>query len=142
MQMNRKQFWAAVAVILVFKFGAVVASEFVPDLYAILRHVDNAAFVALLIVVAARFKDIGWPRWTGVCFLILVMAVLPVVLLFAVVKPPLGLPPAGVIDAMAQCGWVSTLLLLLFLIFAGTRPSQAAAPDANDQRPRREPTFG
>jgi uncharacterized membrane protein YhaH (DUF805 family) len=141
-QMNQKQFWITVVLGLVLKFGGIIAIQLLPDLFELLRYLDNAAFIVLLLAVAGRFKDIGWPRWWGVGFLIFVMAVLPVVLLFTVVKPPLGLPPAGVIDALAQWGWVSTVLLLVFLVFVGTRPSQAAAPGESDPKPRQEPKWG
>jgi uncharacterized membrane protein YhaH (DUF805 family) len=141
-QMNQKQFWITVVLCLALKFGGVIALELLPDLYNLLRYLDNAAFIVLLLAVAARFKDIGWPRWWGVGFLIFVMAVLPVVLLFTVVKPPLGLPPAGVIDSLAQWGWVSTVLLLVFLVFVGTRSSRFAAPGESDPKRRQEPTLG
>jgi peptidoglycan/LPS O-acetylase OafA/YrhL len=122
-----------VVVLLVLKFGIVMAVEFSPAAMFLVRYVDTPVAIALAFVVGARFADAGWPRWLGITLVVLIMLVLPVIILIASGPQPQGSSP---LDALPSMMWLVTVALLVLVIVAGIRPSAPMPPSR-----RLEPTF-
>ncbi len=91
-----------------------------------LGALDSLVVIALALAVGARFRDIGWPQWTGVTFVVLTMLVGPlIVTAYAIAN---NLRPPQFMEAMNVYGWFSGPLNLALLIVAGSMPGRAVAP--------------
>ncbi|GLH80662.1 hypothetical protein SSBR45G_55710 [Bradyrhizobium sp. SSBR45G] len=94
-----------------------------------LGGLDLLVVIALALVVGARFRDIGWPAWMGISFMLLTMGLGPLgVAAYAIAN---NLPMDGFMAAMNVYGWVSGIVNFALLIVAasvpGRQPRQAAS---------------
>jgi uncharacterized membrane protein YhaH (DUF805 family) len=115
-RMNRATFWAwAVPIV-----GAHLALTFVLINGAsatFLGNIDTVLIIFLAVAVARRFRDIGWPAWTGATFVIVTMLVAPIgVLGYAFASHP---TPQELLQWITLVGWVAGPLNLLLIIIAG-----------------------
>jgi len=91
-----------------------------------LGALDTLVVIALALAIGARFRDIGWPQWTGVTFVLLTMLVGPLgVTAYAISN---NLRPAQFMEAMNVYGWFSGPLNLALLIVAGAMPGRGVPP--------------
>jgi len=93
--------------------GALAATSVGSSLGAI----DNGIIIGLAFVLAARFRDIGWPAWIGPAVLLGTMVVVPLVAV------GLALMNHAVDQMMAWFplyGGVSSVVNLVLLIVAGS----------------------
>jgi len=87
--------------------------------------VDSLAVVALALVVGARFRDIGWPVWIGVTFVLVTMLALPLAATgYAIAS---GLSTPMFVDLMNRIGLFVGPVNLLLLVVAGAVPGTARA---------------
>jgi len=120
--MNRKIYaWIMVLLIL-----GPVGLSFFPGLDKLMRNLNVAVVVCMAMFTGARLADAGYRRWVGIAGVFLITVGLPIIafltaLLAFRMRPPAVALPVG-IGCMA--------VLLPFLIWAGTRPSN---PDMNDR---------
>jgi hypothetical protein len=119
---GRKLFWILVAGFIAFKVCLVVAMEYAPQAFSVLRSVDTGIAIGLAIAVGARFADIGWSRWLGITLVALIMVVLPVVLIFVSPSTQAG-PDPSPLDAVPDLAWISTVALIVLLVVAGSKRS-------------------
>jgi len=93
-----------------------------------LGALDSLVVIALALAVGARFRDIGWPAWIGVSFILLTMVVGTLgVTAYAIAN---NLRPAQFMEAMNVYGWFSGPLNLALLVLAGSMPGgKATHPD-------------
>jgi hypothetical protein len=138
-----KLYWAVIAILIVLKIATVVSmqSGFHPS---ILRHVDTALMMVVIIVVVARVRDAGRSGWLAGLGLIFFAIVLPVLLVFlarpgvaAVARDPFGAVPAL---------WLATAGFFAIIIVAGvlktSHPSGDSGMSLNPSpRQRIEPRF-
>jgi hypothetical protein len=90
-----------------------------------LGAIDTVVIVWLAMVVAARFKDIGWPRWIAPVFMLGTMLVLPLVAVgFAIAT---NAAPANLLSLINNIGLIAGLANLLLLIVAGSVPGDPQA---------------
>jgi uncharacterized membrane protein YhaH (DUF805 family) len=87
--------------------------------------VDTFAVIAIALVVGARFRDIGWPVWIGVTFVLVTMLGLPLVAAGYAIASHLN-PPAFM-EVMNVIGLLVGPVNLVLLIVAGSVPGTAAA---------------
>ena len=86
---------------------------------------DSLAVVALALVVGARFRDVGWPVWIGVTFVLVTMLALPLVATgYAIAS---GLSTPMFMDLMNRIGLFAGPVNLLLLVVAGAVPGTATA---------------
>ncbi|KJC57442.1 hypothetical protein UP10_28765 [Bradyrhizobium sp. LTSPM299] len=78
---------------------------------------DTIALIALALLIARRFRDIGWSGWIGGSFVIGTMLVVPLlVVAYAITN---DLPPAQFIALMNPVGLVVASANLVLLVVAG-----------------------
>ena len=86
---------------------------------------DSLVVVALALVVGARFRDVGWPVWIGVTFVLVTMLALPLVATgYAIAS---GLSTPMFMDLMNRIGLFAGPVNLLLLVVAGAVPGTATA---------------
>jgi hypothetical protein len=76
-------------------------------------------------VVAARFKDIGWPRWIAPVFMLGTMLLLPLVPVGVAIAT--NAAPVKLLSWINDIGLISGLANLLLLIVAGSVPGDQQA---------------
>lgn len=90
-----------------------------------LGAVDTIVIIWLAMVVAARFKDIGWPRWIAPVFILGTMLILPLAAVgFAIATKAAS---AGLPGLINNIGLLSALANLVLLIVAGSVPGDPEA---------------
>ncbi|WP_139017312.1 hypothetical protein [Bradyrhizobium sp. STM 3809] len=95
-----------------------------------LGALDTLAVLALSLVVGARFRDIGWPAWAGIMFMLLTMGLGPLgVAGYAIAA---NLPMAAFMTLMNAYGWIVGPMNLVLLIVAGSVPGRSAIDSAGD----------
>jgi uncharacterized membrane protein YhaH (DUF805 family) len=126
-RMNRRTFWTwAIPIVvahvaLTFAFVSGAGATF-------LGNIDTVLIVCLAVAVARRFRDIGWPAWTGATFMIVTMLVVPIGLIgYAFASHPTS---QELLQWITYAGWVSGPLNLMLILVAGCVPGQ---PDADAQ---------
>lgn len=96
--------------------------------------IDTVVLLWLAAVLAARFKDIGWPAWIGASFLIVSMLLIPLAVAgYAIANK---LPPAQFMALMNPVGLVVGIANLILLVIAGSVESkEPAAPGVAGRLP-------
>jgi hypothetical protein len=126
---DRRIFWIVIAIWVLGKAVLVFAIESYPGSLQTLRAVETGLTVTLAFSVGGRFADFGWSRWLGIGLTFLIFVILPMVVLlgdyavFGLPKPVPGDPLSVIPD---HFGWMTLLLMVPFVLWAGTRPSIAA----------------
>jgi hypothetical protein len=142
--LGRGPYWILVAVLVVLKVGVVVGIDAAPQAYPVLRHVDTAIIAVLAIVVAGRFADIGWPRWLGIVFVLLIAVLLSIALFL--LSPRIPVATSSPLDVVPDLAWISTVLFVILLIVAGVKRGRSGGGDGSSEKDaggdgRQEPTF-
>jgi len=120
-RLDRPSFWLwAVCLVIAHIVLSLLTAKGVP-----LGAVDSLAVVGLALVVGARFRDIGWPVWIGVTFVLVTMLVLPLVAGFYAGAS--GLSRSALLELMNVIGLFTGPVNLVLLIVAGSVPGTAAA---------------
>jgi hypothetical protein len=82
--------------------------------------IDTLIILWLAMIVAARFHDIGWPRWIAPTFMLVSMLLLPLVAAgYAIAS---NAAPARLPDWMNLIGWITGPANLVLLVVAGSVP--------------------
>ena len=96
-----------------------------------LGALDTVVIVWLAMVVAARFKDIGWPRWVAPAFMLGTMLLLPLVAIGVAIATSAA--PSKLLSWMNNIGLIAAPANLLLVVIAGSVPGdhQADPPAAS-----------
>jgi hypothetical protein len=90
-----------------------------------LGAIDTVVIIWLAMVVAARFKDIGWPRWIAPIFMLGTMLLLPLVAVgFAIATKA---APDKLLSWINNVGLIAGSANLLLLAVAGSVPGDPKA---------------
>jgi len=123
-RLDRHTFWSwAVCLVIAHIFLTVLSVNGAP--FGVL---DSFAVIALALVVGARFRDIGWPAWIGVTFVLVTMLALPLVAAGYAIASNLSRP--AFLQLMNAIGLFVGPANTVLLIVAGSVPGTAAATSA------------
>jgi len=114
-RMNRRTFWTWAIPIVV---AHAVITLLVPNgLNGPWSAIDTALLIFLATALARRFRDIGWPAWTGATFLIATLLVIPMgVVVYALASHS---TTSQVEQWITMFGIVVLPLNLLLIVIAG-----------------------
>jgi uncharacterized membrane protein YhaH (DUF805 family) len=133
-RLNRLWFWILVAVYFAIKIPlGQYAMANLGSSQNLTTNIDRLVVIALAIAVGARLKDAGRNSWFGFGTTLFITMILPLALMFgymAAFPKPTGATDSKqeFIDLFSMIGLVPTALLIVLLIWAGTRPSKPAQP--------------
>jgi hypothetical protein len=91
-----------------------------------LGAVDTGLIVVLAIVLAGRFRDIGWPVWIAPTFLLGTMLVIPMAVLFYMIS--IGTAGSAFLPALTVISQFSGLANIVLLVLAGSVPGRSMPP--------------
>lgn len=132
LRLNRRLFWIYVAAYFAIKIPlAYYMMSYLDSQQDFLKSLDTALAITLAIAVGARLNDAGRNRWIGIGAVFFIMLILPLASVFgyiAMFPKPGGASYSGpeFMDLFVMFSGVSAILLILLLIWAGTRPSKPA----------------
>jgi hypothetical protein len=86
-----------------------------------LGSIDTGLVLGLAFVLAARFRDIGWPAWIGPAILLGTVLVVPLVVLGFAVANNAG---DQMMEWLTLYGFASGIVNLVLLIVAGSMPGK------------------
>jgi hypothetical protein len=88
-----------------------------------LGSLDTGLIVGLAWVLAARFRDIGWPAWIGPTILLVTMLGLPILVLGVAIMNNAG---DQIMQWLSLYGLIAGPVNLVLLIVAGSVPGKPA----------------
>jgi uncharacterized membrane protein YhaH (DUF805 family) len=129
---NRKQFWWRVLAWVLLQVAANVFASFVPLPGSVIGGFNIGVTAWLAIFIGARLLDAGYRAWIGPVVVVAICLVLPIVsILIATILLKMG--PHDALAALPFAVVAVLLALLGFIVWVGTRPSDARPNNWNDQ---------
>jgi hypothetical protein len=118
-RLNRETFWMYAVPLVVGH--AIVSLIVTVSWFGGLGGLDIVILWWLARVVGSRFRDIGWPAWAGISFVIVTMMALPLI----AVAVAAAVEPRRTLEVLNVTGLVVAPLNLLLIVVAGSVPGTA-----------------